>query len=87
MKQWSKEICAEQPKELELVAPEIYIERRNIVAVEHEATEEMGAYTSYECESREIGVSEYEMLKSIEAIDNQKAIDDYTAQLMEEGLI
>lgn len=87
MKQWSKERCSQQPEELELVAPDVYIQRRNIVAVHHEATEDMAAYTDYECESREIGVSEYEMLKSIEAIDNQKAIDDYTAQLMEEGVL
>lgn len=87
MKQWREEWCAEQPKELELVAPDIYIQRRNIEAVEHEATDDMPAYTSYKCESREIGVSEYEMLKSIEEIDTQQAIDDYTAQLIEEGLL
>lgn len=37
--------------------------------------------------AREIGVSEYEMLKSIEAIDTTKAIDAYTLQLIEEGLL
>ena len=87
MTKWSEEWCAEQPKELELVAQDIYIQRRNIVAVEHEATEEAPAYTDWHCESREIGVSEYEMLSSIEGISNQKAIDDYTVQLIEEGLL
>ena len=47
----------------------------------------MAAYTDYECESREISVAEYQMLKSIEAIDNQKAMDDFTMQLIEEGLL
>ncbi len=87
MKQWTEEWCAEQPNELELVAKDTYIQRRNIVAVEHEAMDDMPAYTDYRCESREISVSDYEMLKSIEEINTQKAIDDYTAQLIEEGLI
>jgi len=87
MKQWSEERCAEQPKELELVAPGIYIQRRNIEAVEHAAVDDMPAFTDYVCESREISVSDYEMLKSIEEIDVSQAIDEYTLQLMEEGLL
>lgn len=87
MKGWSKERCSEKPEELQLVAPDIYIERKDIVEVQHEETEEMPAFTDYECMSREISVSEYQMLKSIEAIDNQKAVDDFTMQLIEEGLL
>lgn len=87
MKQWSKESCAEQPKELELVAPGIYIQRRNIKAVEHKSIDDMPAFTDYVCESRELTVSEYEMLKSVEEIDTTKAIDAYTLQLLEEGVI
>lgn len=87
MKQWKKERCAKQPEELELIANGIYMQRRNITAVEHPATEEMAAFTDYECESREITVSEYEMLKSIEGISTDKAIEDYTLKLMEEGVI
>jgi hypothetical protein len=87
MKQWSQEICAEYPKELELVAPGIYIQRRNIVEVTHEAMDDMPEYTDYSCESREITVSEYETLKSIEEINTSQAIDAYTLQLMEEGVI
>lgn len=37
--------------------------------------------------SREITTSEYEMLRSIEEIDNAKAIDEYTMQLIEEGVL
>lgn len=47
----------------------------------------MEAYTDYECESREISVSEYEMIKSVEQINTDKAIEDYTLQLMEEGVL
>ena len=87
MKEWKEERCATQPKELELIADGVYIQRRNIEAVEHEATEEMAAYTDYFCESREITVSEYAMLQSIEGINTDKAIEEYTLQLMEEGTI
>lgn len=87
MKQWQEELCQQQPDELELVAPDTYIQRRNIEEVAHEETEDTPAYTSYKCESREISASEYAMLNSIEEIDTQKAIDDYTEQLVEEGLL
>lgn len=75
------------PEELQLVAPNLYIQRRNIKEQEHEAEGEMGAYKDYVCESREITESEYEMLKSIEEISTEKAIDEYTLQLMEEGVL
>lgn len=87
MKQWKEEHCMAQPEELEVIAPDVYMQRRNIEAVEHEATDETAAYTDYVCESREISESEYEMLKSIEDIDTDKAIEEYTLQLMQEGAI
>ena len=87
MKQWQEEHCATQPKELELIASDTYIQRTDIHEVSHEEQEGMPAYTEYVCQSREIGVSEYGMLKSIEKIDNQKAIDSYTIQLVEEGVL
>ena len=87
MKQWKKEICDTQPEEVQLIALELLMQRRNIKVVEHEATDNMEAYTDYECESREISVSEYEMIKSVEQINTDKAIEDYTLQLMEEGVL
>lgn len=72
---------------MQLVAPNIYIERKNITAVEHEEVEGMEAFTDYECDSREITVDEYNMLKSIEKIDTTKAIDEYNLQLIEEGVL
>ena len=87
MKEWSKERCSEKPEELQLVAPDTYIERKDIVEVQHEETEDMPAYTDYECMSREISVSEYQMLQSITEISTQDAIDAYTEQLIEEGLL
>lgn len=72
---------------MQLVAPNLYIQRRNITEQEHEARDDMAAYTDFVCESREIAESEYEMLKSIEEISTEKAIDEYTLQLMEEGVL
>lgn len=87
MKEWKEERCATQPDELQIIAQDTYIQRRNIRPVEHEETDGVPAYTEYVCESREIGVSEYEMLKSIEGISTQEAIDNYTLQLIEEGVM
>ena len=87
MKEWSKERCSEKPEELQLIAPDTYIERKDIVAVEHEETEDMPAYTDYECMSREISVSEYNMIKSITEINTNNAIDAYTEELIKEGMI
>jgi len=89
MKQWTEERCSEKPQELQLIASDTYMQRRNIKEVEHKADEVAGteSYTEWVCESREISVSEYEMLNSIEEIDTTKAIDAYTLQLIEEGLL
>ncbi len=91
MKQWTEERSAQRPAELQLVAPNLYLQRRNITAQEHEEQDGMAAYTDYVCESREITESEYEMLKSIEEIKTDEAvtaaIDEYTLQLMEGGLL
>lgn len=89
MKQWAEERCSEQPQELQLISNGTYMQRRNIKEVKHEADEVLGidGYTEWVCESREISVDEYEMLKSIEEIDTTEAIDAYTLQLLEEGVI
>ena len=89
MKAWKQERCSEQPEELQDIGGGLYMERRNITAENHEADESAGveAYTDYVCESREISQDEYHMLKSVEEIDNQAAIDNYTEQLIEEGLL
>jgi len=87
MKEWKKERCASKPDELQLIAPDLYMERKNIVEVEHEGVEGEDPYTDWECDSREITVSEYEMLKSIEGINTQDAIDAYTEQLIEGGIL
>lgn len=91
MTEWKTEICGkEKPEELESVSHETYIQRRNIVFIEKtedENTDGMQIEPHYECESRFINKSEYEMLKSITAINEQKAIDEYTMQLIESGVI
>lgn len=91
MKQWTEERSEHRPEELQLVAPNLYIQRRNITKQEHEERDGMVAYTDYVCESREITESEYALLKSIEEIRTDEAvaaaIDEYTMQLMEGGLL
>ena len=87
MKEWSKEICSEKPEQLQLIAPDTYIERKDIVEVQHEETEDMAAYTDYECMSREISVSDYNMISSISEININAAIDAYTEELIEEGAL
>jgi hypothetical protein len=87
MKEWKEERCAERPDELQVIAPGVYMQRRNIEKVEHDALEGMPSYIDYRCECREITVSEYETLKSIEEINTSRAIDEYTKQLIEEGVI
>ena len=91
MKQWTEERSAQRPAELQLVAPNLYIQRRNITAQEHEEQDGMAAYTDYVCESRGLTESEYEVVKSIEEIKTDEAvnaaIDEYTMQLMEGGLL
>lgn len=90
MTDWKKELCGtEYPKTLELASRDTYIQRRNIEFVEGIAMDDgmtdIGDH--YECESRFITKDEHAMLKSIEEISNEKAIDDYTLRLMEEGVL
>ena len=87
MKQWTEERLAHMPEELEVIAPGLYMQRKDITRVDHEKTEEMEAYTEYVCMSREITESEHEMLKSIEEINTTAAIDAYTEELIKEGMI
>ena len=89
MKAWKQERCSEQPEELQDIGGGLYMERRNITAENHEADEAAGveAYTDYVCESREITQDEYNMLKNINEHNDQEAIDAYTEQLLEEGVI
>lgn len=89
MKAWKQERCSERPEELQDIGGGLYMERRNITAENHEADEAAvgEAHTDYVCECREITQDEYHMLKSVEEIDTQAAIDNYTEQLIEEGLL
>lgn len=87
MTEWKKEICSTQPPEVESVAPGKVICRRNITEVHHDATDNMETYTDWECEYQIMGESDYQMLKNIEQINTDAAIDAYTEQLMEEGLL
>lgn len=87
MKEWTEEKCSEQPEELQLISADTYMQRKNITEKQVEESEGIPAHTEWVCESREISVSEYNMLQSIKEIKTNEAIDNYTAQLMEEGVI
>lgn len=89
MKEWKEERCSERPEELQDIGGGLYMERRNIREEKHEEDKltGIGVYTDFVCESREISKDEYLLLKSIEAINTNKAIDEYTAQLLEDGVI
>lgn len=89
MKAWINERCAERPEELQDIGCGLYMERRNIREVHHEADEVAGTeeYTDYECECREVTADEYHVLQSIKEIDTSSAIDAYTQELLEEGLL
>ena len=87
MKPWVPEVCSSQPEELQIIGPETYIQRRNITAVEHPEQDGTPAYTDYKCESREITFSEFFNDTSTTEIYTSKAIDDYTMQLIEQGVL
>ena len=84
---WKEEHCSTRPEEKQIIAEGVLLERRNIRQVHHEATDNMPAYDEWVCESREIALSDYQIIKAVEEIDTNAAIDAYTEQLVEEGLL
>lgn len=58
MTNWKKEICATKPLIFTQVSDKTYIQRRNIIEITHEATEERPSYKDYECESRFLNLYE-----------------------------
>lgn len=62
MTKWKTERCSTQPSELQRIGEGLYMQRRNIEEVHHEAEGELPAYNDWECECRELTESEYNML-------------------------
>ncbi len=85
--EWKEEHCSTRPDKKQIVAEGVLIERRNIREVHHEATDDMLGYDEWVCESREIAMADYQIIKAVEEIDTNAAIDAYTEQLIEEGLL
>lgn len=85
MTDWIQDICSERPEELTIGSPTSYIQRRNI----HSEKVQMDdtSYTQWVSEARNITKDEYNLLKSIKEIKTDEAIDGYTLQLIEEGLL
>lgn len=68
MEGWKEERCPEWPEEFERVAPNTYIQRRNIREDVHESKDGMPEYVDYVCESRYISSDDYiDILKEKEA--------------------
>lgn len=87
MTNWVEDICSEEPNELTEGSQTSYIQRRNIHKVTIPAIDDMPAYDQWISEARTITKDEYNMLQSIKEIGTDEAIDDYTLQLIEEGLL
>lgn len=87
MTNWSEDICSEKPEELTMASPTSYIQRRNIHEVEVPAEGDMPGFTQWISECRIISIDEYNLLESIKEIKTDEAIDGYTLQLIEEGLL
>lgn len=85
MTSWTQDICSEKPEELTMASPTSYIQRRNIHSEEVNMGEE--SCTQWISESRIISIDEYNLLESIKEIKVDEAIDNYTLQLIEEGLL
>lgn len=86
MTEWKEEISSVEMRELQVIAEDVYMQRRNI-RQEQVTSADGEPYSQWRSESREISANEYRMLKSIEEIDTRQAIDDYTMQLIEEGVL
>jgi len=63
------------------------MERRNIRRVHHDEADGTPEYDEWVCECREIALTDYQIIKSVEEINVNAAIDAYTEQLVEEGLL
>lgn len=82
MTAWFEEQCgAEKPEELQIIAPKTYIERKDLI--QKTINEDLIWFAT----SRKISFDEYYMLQSIKEIRTDEAIDDYTMQLIEEGIL
>lgn len=87
MTKWTEDICSEKPEKLTIASPTSYIERRNIHEIEVPAEGDMPGFTQWVSECRIISIDEYNLLESIKEIKTDEAIDGYTLQLIEEGLL
>lgn len=77
MTDWFTEHNAQKPEALQVIAPTTFMERKDIYQ-----DGDLWASTS-----RKISFDEYYMLQAIKEIRTDEAIDDYTMQLIEEGIL
>lgn len=77
MTDWFTEHSTQKPEALQVIAPTTFMERKDI----HQDGD------LWESTSRKISFDEYYLLQSIKEIRTDEAIDDYTMQLIEEGIL
>ncbi len=75
---WYEDKYTFKPEELQVIAPNTFMERKDIHQIDQ--------YT-WVCLERRISFDEYYMLQSIKEIKTDEAIDNYTMQLIEEGIL
>ena len=88
---------SDKPLDIDTISsPNIVYQRKNIKSVEATGSEEDLTYKPkhWECEERELTQDEYsqyliamEQAKEINEHSDEEAIDNYTRQLMDEGVI
>lgn len=80
-----KECLDHKPLEIEKVGKDLFIIRKDIKEVEHEADPEAGtdAYTSWEAESEIITGTELTLMKQAEAEERQSLAEDAILELAE----
>ena len=83
---WSKSYSKEKPLEAEKTVDERYIIRRNI----KEEKSDYGEEKYYSCEECVVTSSEYLLIQRIDEIELKREADiveEYTLQLIEEGVL
>lgn len=64
MTNWVEEYCSVQPDEVQSIAPDRLIQRKDIKEIKHEAEDDRPAWREFVCLSRTLSTSEYtEILK------------------------
>ena len=87
MTDWRVTQSTEPFKELSIASPTTYIQAKDMHEIQLPSSVDGETFTAYEAMTRFLTKDEYHMLQSIEAIDSSKAVDAFTMELIEEGIL